>query len=195
MLSLFRRPAAVRLRPRAFLLAAAVISVGVMVPAGASAASASPATSQEIFHTCQDFGKPSGGVTAVHCVDLLEENNNAFVGQNELFCQNTATKAIVDCQEIEEAVESASVQPEGTPITEKQNGICGTRAGHSDCGARRVINQAPPALLTDPGGGPCEAWAVTGDLITGIDLIILPNGTLELANDLGTQHISGACIN
>src|SRR5882762_6059816 len=89
MLRIFRRPTAARLGPRAFLLAAAVISVGLMVPAGASAASASPATSQEIFHTCQAFGS-SGGIQAVHCADLLEENNNSFVGQNELFCQNTS---------------------------------------------------------------------------------------------------------
>jgi hypothetical protein len=152
---------------------------------------------------CKVIGTRSGGVEAVHCADLIEENGllngvpaSDFIAQNEVYCQNAYTAALVDCKSVVESVEIVGKNPStGAVHVRLRSGECGASIGHSDCGARRILNIDSDAILTMPGHGSCQAWAETGDTAFGgrADTVTLPDGAVESSGNLGTPHVTGAC--
>ena len=75
------------------------------------------------------------------------------------------------------------------------SGECGASIGHSDCGARRIVNLDSDAILAVPGSGSCQAWAETGDTVFGgrADKVTLPDGAVESGGNIGTPHANGTC--
>lgn len=183
-----------RMRPArlAALAAAAAGLLALSAPATASAAPRIPAAGALLSHVCKVLGS-DGTTQAVHCADLISLGRGSAAGQDELYCQNLATHAIVGCLSITESVELA-VEAGRAPaaFTRSQDGLCGKTFHAAPCGARRVINRT---AATAAGPVRCAVWTVSGDDSKPgrgggnlPDTIILPSGRGEVGPAIGTPH-------
>jgi hypothetical protein len=168
----------------------------------ASAARARPAAAPAtlLSHVCRVLGS-DGTTQAVHCADLFSLGHGSAVGQNEVYCQNIASHAIVQCKGIAESVELAVSRgrPRST-FTASQNGICGTAfEGRAPCGVRRVVNRTG---ATPRGPAGCVAWSVSGDVSQNTrgggntpDAVVLPSGHGVSAPDVeSARHRVPSCV-
>jgi hypothetical protein len=151
---------------------------------GAAAGSLSPAASQA-FPAVRPAGVPAGATLeahncavihrvddateeSVHCADIWWENisevENAIWAGNEVLCQNLAG-ALEDCPSISETVQFTSPQFS----TQTQSGACGTRIGHSDCGARRIENVTPVTVLNPFLTSKCSFTSAAVDTVDTYD--------------------------
>jgi len=194
----------IRRRARlASLLAAAASLLALAGTATASAAPLTPAASAArartaapsggllLSHVCRVLGS-DGTTQAVHCADLLSLGHGSAVGQNEVYCQNIASHAIVPCTGIVQSVELAVNEGGRRPVfTRPEQGICGAAFDDPACGARRVVSRTAPAPA---GRAACVAWTVSGDGSTsngggGLpDAVVLPSGRGVVGQPLATPH-------
>jgi hypothetical protein len=194
---------------RASLLAAAAGLLALSATATASAATTAPAAPAQLAapaagallsHVCKVMGSDRT-TQAVHCADLIELAGGSAVGQNEVYCQNIASHAIVQCKGIAESVELAVSRgrPRST-FTASQNGICGTAfEGRAPCGVRRVVNRTG---ATPGGPAGCVVWSVSGDVSQNTrgggntpDAVVLPSGHGVSAPDVeSARHRVPSCV-
>jgi hypothetical protein len=189
---------------------AGLLALVAMATAGAASAApttpaapaqlAAPAAGTLLSHVCKVMGS-DGKTQAVHCADLFALANGGAVGQNEVYCQTIANRAIVQCKGIAESVELAVSR--GRPrvtFTASENGICGTAfQGRAPCGVRRVVNRTG---ATPGGPAGCVVWSVSGDVSMNTrgggntpDAVILPSGHGVSAPDIeSARHRVPSCV-
>lgn len=132
-----------------------------------------PAGAGLLLHNCQVIHRTNDGaasIESVHCADVWDKQVSPTVldvwGGNEVLCQ-TLAGTLADCPSIQESAELIVSGPE--PANMSESGTCGTRLGHSDCGARRVENVTPGAGLSDNDAGICFVHAIADDTVTTPD--------------------------
>ena len=174
------------------LAGAATANAAALTPA-ASAARARPAAAPAtlLSHVCRVLGS-DGTTQAVHCADLFSLGHGSAVGQNEVYCQNIASRAVVQCKGIVQSVELAVGEGGRKPVfTRSEQGICGAAFQDPACGTRRVVSQTAP---TPAGRVACAVWAVSGDGSTSNggggfpDAVVLPSGRGVAGPDIATPH-------
>jgi hypothetical protein len=174
------------------LAGTATANAAALTPA-ASAARARPAAAPAtlLSHVCRVLGS-DGTTQAVHCADLFSLGHGSAVGQNEVYCQTIASRAIVQCKGIVQSVELAVGEGGRKPVfSRSEQGICGAAFQDPACGARRVVSQTAP---TPAGRVACAVWAVSGDGSTSNggggfpDAVVLPSGRGVAGPDIATPH-------
>jgi hypothetical protein len=160
-------------------------------PGAAGARTAAPAGGLLLSHVCRVLGS-DGTTQAVHCADLFSLGHGSAVGQNEVYCQNIASRAVVQCKGIVQSVELAVGEGGRKPVfTRSEQGICGAAFQDPACGTRRVVSQTAP---TPAGRVACAVWAVSGDGSTSNggggfpDAVVLPSGRGVAGPDIATPH-------
>jgi hypothetical protein len=175
-----------------FLLvtAAAVLAAAPM----AAEASLPPPGATELLHSCVVIG--SDGVTqAVHCADLLSVPSATagtdYLGENEVLCQDIASRAIVECAGIHETPHVAVAE---LTIKTDPQGVCGVRFGHGACGAGRIINLASVPLQITAGSKTCHIWATSG-VGSQVDSVVLPvsGKVVTAATNVETSKLAVPC--
>jgi len=144
-------------RVRMILAAFALLAGALLVPASPAAAAG---------HTCDVIGS-SGGVQAVHCIDVFKESNVVFA-MNSVYCQ-TPGGSVLECDGIQE--KPGVCYSQISPCRYAGQGVCGTVWGHSRCGQRKVDNFSPNVVTScNPS---YRYWGISAGTV-----VALPNGVV-----------------
>jgi hypothetical protein len=181
------------------LTATVAANAAPLAPAAVAARgrAAAPPGGLLLSHVCRVLGS-DGTTQAVHCADLFSLGRGSAVGQNEVYCQNLASLAIVQCKGVVQSVELAVHEGRPKPVfTRPERGICGAAFEAAACGARRVVSRTAP---TPAGPASCQVWTVSGDGSTSNggggfpDSVVLPSGRGVTAPDIETpRHRVSSC--